>query len=77
MPGNTNDIERIIQGYAVQPCNIQRILPDWEADRTLKMLQIVHATCRIRRTFSSDVVAGNRGCWAFGSGKPPPAPGTL
>ena len=28
MPGNTNDIERIIQGYAVQPCNIQRILPD-------------------------------------------------
>ncbi len=54
--------------------NIQRILPDWEAARTLEMLQSVHATCRIRGTFSGDVVAGNRCCWAFGSGKPPPVP---
>jgi hypothetical protein len=72
MPGNTNDVERTIRGYAVRPRNIQRILPDWEAARTLEMLQSVHATCRIRGMFSGDVVAGNRGCWTFGSGKPPP-----
>ncbi len=76
MPGNTNNVERTIRGYTVRPRNIQRILPDWEAARTLEMLQSVHATCRIRGTFSGDVVAGNRGCWAFGSGKPPPVPGS-
>ena len=75
MPGNTNNVERTIRGYTVRPRNIQRILPDWEAARTLEMLQSVHATCRIRGTFSGDIVAGNRGCWAFGSGKPPPVPG--
>ena len=74
MPGNTNNVERTIRGYTVRPRNIQRILPDWEAARTLEMLQSVHATYRIRGTFSGDVVAGNRGCWAFGSGKPPPVP---
>ena len=75
MPGNTNNVERTIRGYTVRPRNIQRILPDWEAARTLEMLQSVHATCRIRGIFSGDVVAGRRGCWAFGSGKPPPVPG--
>ena len=77
MPGNTNNIERTIRGYVVRPRNIQRILPDWEAARTLEMLQTVHATCRIRGLFSGDVVAGNRGCWAFGSGKPPPVSGII
>lgn len=56
----------------VRPRNIQRILLDWEAAHTLEMLQTVHATCRIWETSSEDAISRIRGCWAFGSDKPPP-----
>lgn len=48
IPGSANDIERAIRKYVVRPRNIRRILPDWAAARTLKVLQMVHAACRIR-----------------------------
>ena len=82
MPGNTNEVERIIRGRVVKPRNIQRILPDWAGARTLEMLQTPSTSPAPPAAYSPGMwLQGRRGCWDLepGSpkgrmpGKPPPA----
>ena len=73
MEGTTNRREGEIRGRIVRPRNIQRILPNWRAARSLAVLQTIHATCAKQKIFSGGAIAADNGSFnLFGSGIPLP-----